>query len=67
MSSNWVCIYSSNYVYKVEITQAILAEENIESVVVNKQDSNYLIGEIELHVHPDNALAAKQIINKEEL
>jgi len=52
--------------YKVEIAQAILAENNINSVIVNKQDSSYFFGEIELHVNPDDAILAKQIINEKE-
>jgi hypothetical protein len=67
MGLNWVCIYSSKLIHKVEIVNAVLADNNINSVVVNKQDSAYLFGEIELHVHPDDAMLAIQIIKKEKL
>ena len=67
MGVNWVCIYSSKFIYKVDIVQAVLADKYINSVVINKQDSSYLFGEIELHVHPDDVILAKQIINKERL
>jgi hypothetical protein len=67
MSENWVSIYSSKFIYKAEIAQAVLAQNNIDSVVVNKQDSSYFIGEIELHVHPDDSINAIQIIKKEKL
>ena len=62
----WVCIYSSQFMHKVEIIQALLEEENINSVIYNKQDSSYHIGEIELHVHPDDVLKAKQIVTDNE-
>jgi len=45
----------------------VLADNNINSVVVNKQDSAYLLGEIEIHVHPDDSLLSIQIIKKEKL
>ncbi len=67
MNEQWVSIYNSNYNYLVEITQAILRENEIESVIVNKQDSSYHFGIIELHVHPDNVIKALQIINTEKL
>ena len=67
MGVHWVCIYSSKFIHKVEIVQAVLADNNINSVVVNKQDSAYLVGYIELHVHPDDSLLSIQIIKKENL
>jgi hypothetical protein len=66
MSVNWVSIYSSKYIHKVEIVKAVLLDNNIDSVIVNKQDSVYLLGEIELHVHLNYLLEAKQILNKEK-
>ena len=67
MGIHWVCIYSSKFIHKVEIVQAVLADNNINSVIINKQDSAYLVGYIELHVHPDDSLLSIQIINKEKL
>ena len=67
MDVNWVCIYSSQWIHKVNIVKAVLADNNINSVIVNKQDSSYFIGEIELHVHPDDSIQAIQIIKKENL
>jgi hypothetical protein len=64
---NWVCIYSSKLIHKVEIVQAVLTDNNINSVVVNKQDSAYHFGDIELHVHPDDSVHAIHIINEEKL
>jgi len=63
MSDNWVIIYQSRYLYKVEIARAILEENEITSVVVNKQDTAYgTFGEIELHAQKENALRAVNII-----
>ncbi len=67
MEENWRKIYSNTYEYKVKIVQAVLKDNEITSVVMNKKDSAYLHGEIELYVHADDVLKAKQIIKKESL
>jgi hypothetical protein len=67
MEEHWQVIYSSNFQHKVEIVKAVLEDAGIESVVVNKKDSAYLFGEMELYVHRDNLLRARQIINREEI
>lgn len=67
MEESWQIIYSSTFLHKVEIVKAVLDDFEIESVVVNKKDSLYLFGEIELFVHADNVLKARLIINREEL
>lgn len=67
MEESWQLIYSSTFLHKVEIVKAVLDDFEIESVVVNKKDSFYLFGEIELYVHADNVLKARLIINREEL
>lgn len=51
----------------MQIVQALLAENGIKSIAMNKKDRAYLFGNIELYVHPDNVIRALQIINKESL
>jgi hypothetical protein len=63
MGINWVSIYNSKYIHKVEIIRAVLLDNNIDSVIMYKQDSAYLFGEIELHIHPNDVILAKQILN----
>ena len=67
MGVNWICVYSSGLIYKVEIVKAVLTDNGIDSVIINKQDSSYFIGDIELHVHPDDVLQAIKIIESEKL
>lgn len=67
MEDNWQKIYSSSFEHKIEIAQAVLEDEGIKSVIINKKDSFYLFGELELYVHADHVLRAKQIIKKESL
>ncbi len=66
LKDNWVKIYSSVYIHKVEIYQALLKEQDIESIILNKQDSSYLFGEIELYVAVENVLKSNQLISNNE-
>lgn len=63
MGSDWVNIYESNKSYEVEIIKGMLLENEIEALIVNKQDSIYLFGEFELYVLRDNVIKAKSLIH----
>ena len=64
MEINWKKAYSDSLLYRIEIAKAVLADNDIDSVVVNKQDSAYLFGEIELYVPQNELLKAINIIKK---
>lgn len=64
MDSNWAVVFVAHQQYQIEIIKGMLEEQGIDSVVFNKQDSAYQMGEIELYVHVENAFRAKQIIEE---
>jgi hypothetical protein len=66
MDEQWKVIYRSTAPYKAEILKSILEENDIPGVVINKKDSSYLFGEIEVYVHQNDVLIAKQIVNRFE-
>lgn len=66
MEKNWVKIFSTTAQYKAELIKGLLLENGIESVIINKQDSSYLFGELELYVNSDDAIQAKHIITTQE-
>jgi hypothetical protein len=67
MDDQWEAIFSSSKLYQVEIMKSLLEDENIPCVIINKQDSAYIvIGEIELYVKSEDILKAKQIINRSQ-
>jgi hypothetical protein len=64
MEKDWVLLYSSTIVHDVHLKRIYLAENDIESVIINKQDSVYhSFGEIELYVNRDQILKAKKLID----
>ena len=67
MEKDWVKIYSSTMVNDIEIVKAVLADNAINAIVINKKDSSYLFGEIEVYVNNNDVLRAKQIIIKNKL
>mgnify|MGYP000889802001 FL=1 len=62
----WTLVYSGNRIQEVEFIKELLEENDILSVIVNKHDSVYLIGDIELYVPFDDAFGASQLINSLE-
>ena len=61
-----VNIYSSGQPYLAELVRQMLTDHNIQSFIVNKQDSAYKFGDIELFVHRDNVIRAKMLIQEFE-
>lgn len=60
---NWQMIYASRFDHKAEIVKAVLEDNDIEVVLINKKDSAYLFGEVEVYVKPVDVIKAKMIIN----
>lgn len=67
MEKDWVNIYSSTQANDIEIVKAVFADNDIPAIDINKKDSSYLFGEIEVYVNRNDVLKAKQIIKKNKL
>ena len=64
MYDNWESVYSTNQSYDAEMIKTMMADNDIECVIMNKQDSTYGIGEIELYVMAEDIIKAKQLIQE---
>ncbi len=62
MASEQAHIYSVGTLYLSELIRQMLADHDIPSFIINKQDSIYKFGEIELYVNRDNVIRAKKLI-----
>ncbi len=68
MSNDWVKIYSSSEIHKVEIVKALLAEQHIDAVEINKKDSSYIsVGEIEVYVKNEDEIIAKLVLSNNRI
>lgn len=63
MSADWVVVHSTTYAHAAELIKGMLKENDIEAVVMNRQDSSYVqFGEIEVLVKREHVLRAKNLI-----
>lgn len=66
MEKNLVHIYSTGQPYTAELVRQMLVDKNIGAFLVNKQDSTYKFGEVELYVNRDDVIRAKMLIKEFE-
>jgi hypothetical protein len=63
---DWTCIYETPHPWQAELIRGMLEEEEIPCVILNKQDTAYLFGQLELYVHPDQAMRARTLIDNQQ-
>lgn len=59
-------VYTTNKIFEADSIKEYLLDNDIESFLLNKQDSVYLFGDIELYTRPDDIMKAKLLIEKFE-
>jgi len=63
MEKNWIKIFTSANYYRSEMVKQALAGHEIDSVILNKQDSLYrAFGDIEVYVHQNDFSNALEVI-----
>ena len=60
--NGWAVVYSDGFPPAVELRRAVLEENGIPAVVLNKRDSSYLFGFVELLVQEEDAVRAESLI-----
>lgn len=67
MEKNWVKLMAGSNPLELEITKQMLEEHDIPAVVLNKQDSSYKFGLLELYVHESQEAAARLLLAVQDL
>lgn len=63
MEKNWIKIFTSPDYYRSEMVKQVLTEHQIDTVLMNKQDSSHrTFGNIEVYIHQENFSNAIEII-----
>lgn len=63
MEKNWVRIFKTFNYYQAEIVKQMLIENQIESVLLNKQDSSHrTFGDIEVYIHQQDFSSAIEVM-----
>jgi hypothetical protein len=60
--TGWTVVYSDGFPPAVELRRVILEEHGIPAVVLNKRDSSYLFGFVELLVQEEDVEKAEALL-----
>lgn len=67
MEENMKEVFSADQMYKIELIQEILDENEIESFVLNQKGSAFRMGDIMLYVDEKDELKAKELIKSHDI
>lgn len=62
MTVEKVIAYTTNQLFEAEMIKKYLSDHQVKAFILNKMDSAYHFGEIELLVYRDDAIRAKKLI-----
>ena len=63
MEKNWVRIFKTFNYYQAEIVKQVLTENQIDTVLLNKQDSSHrTFGDIEVYIHQQDFSNAIEVM-----
>jgi len=63
MEKNWVRIFTTLSYYQAEMVKQVLTENEIDTVLLNKQDSSHrTFGDIEVYIHQQDFSSAIEIM-----
>lgn len=63
--NGWSVVYSDGFPPAVELRRAVLEQHEIPAVVLNKRDSSYLFGFVELLVQNEDLDRAKAVLTSD--
>ena len=66
MTEEKVHIHSVGQLYLAELIRQMLADNDIPAFIINKQDSAYKFGDIEIYTYRDGVIPAKKLIQEFE-
>ncbi len=66
MKNDMICIFSTKQLYEAKVIEALLANNDIDTFVMNQQDSAHgmmLPGTVQIYIPAEFEIVAKGIIN----
>ncbi len=65
MEKDFVLVYSTAEQFQAEIAQEILAENDVQCILLNQRDSSFpSVGSLEIYVHKNDLELALDILKK---
>lgn len=65
MEKGWIKIQTYTDIIRAEIDKQVLEENDIPAVLLNKQDSSFMFGKIDLFVNEASVEAALELIKED--
>jgi hypothetical protein len=62
MTNEKVQVYSTNKAFEADMIKEYLADHNVHAFILNKMDSAYHFGEVEILVNMDDVIRSKKLI-----
>jgi len=62
MTNKRVAVYTTNKLFEAEMIKQYLSDHNIMAFILNKMDSAYHFGDIEILVSIDDVIRSKKLI-----
>ena len=62
MTNKRIAVYTTNKLFEAEMIKQYLSDHNIVAFILNKMDSAYHFGEIEILVPGDDVIRSKKLI-----
>lgn len=66
MEKNWIKLFTGTDFFKAEIARQSLEENSIRAVLLNKKDSSYGFGQVEVWVHEADQQEAEAVLKQLE-
>lgn len=64
MENNWIKVFTTTDFFRAELVKQLLLEHDIPAVVLNKQDSSYRFGQVEVWAHKEDQITASVLIEE---
>ena len=62
MDKDWRLVYSTDKSYEAEMIRGFLESAGLAPIVLNRRDSSFLLGDIDIYVSPEQEEQALSII-----
>jgi len=62
MEKHWIKLFATPNPIEAEIIKQMLEAHEVPAVIINKQDSSYRFGQIELYVHQSDESLARELL-----
>lgn len=62
MEKDWMHVFSTTMEHISQIAKSVLEDNDIECILIDKRDSSYHFGEIEVYVKHNHVVRAKYLL-----